>query len=99
MEDRVYFICLGITILASFTAFVSARSIIRGLCSDDAPIVLAISSVLGFVCALPFGNTQEIPWLPLIAAIMFGSIILSTILCCLCKIRDLLELNKDTKNK
>jgi hypothetical protein len=88
MSDLGYFVCLGITILSAITAVLAARSIICGGDGVGSAIALAISSCLGFVSALPFRTTLEMPWLLAAVAALFGSVVLSTILCCLCQIRE-----------
>lgn len=93
MTDMGYFTCLTVTAISTVTALFSARSIIRYEGSVDvgvayfSSIVLALSTCLGFVCTLPFRHTHEMPWLPLVGAVVFGSIVLATILCCICQIK------------
>ena len=50
-------------------------------------ITLGICSCAGFISALPFGVSQEMPWLPEVSAVFFGSVALSAILCSLCQIK------------
>ena len=87
MGDTGYFVCLGVTAISAVTAVVAARSVIftNGACGSA--ITLAVSSCAGFICALPFGHTREMPWLPLVSAAVFGSIMFSAILCCLVQIK------------
>ncbi len=60
-------------------------------CRDDgaygSAIALAVSSCIGFPCTLLFRGTREMPWLPVVGAAVFGSVVLSAILCCLCQIK------------
>jgi len=88
MSDLGYFACLGVAVLSAIIAVLAAaRMILRVDRTFGSAIMLAISSTVGFVCTLPFGNTREMPCLPLIGAVVFGSIVLSTILCCLSEIK------------
>jgi hypothetical protein len=88
MSDIEYFACLGITILSGVIAVVAAHSIIKEKGSCGWSTALAVSCCIGFISALPWGKTQEMPWLPLVAGAFFTAVALSTVLCCLCKIKE-----------
>jgi len=92
MSDMGYFACLGVTVASAITAVAAAHSVIRDTGTRRAPIALGVSACVGVICALPFGATQEMPWLPVVAAPFFGAIVLGTILCCLCEIREEMKL-------
>jgi len=91
MSDMGYFGCLGLSLLCAVAAIVSARSIVRGTGAAGPAIMLSVASCLGFVSSIPFGRTREMPWLPALAAVLFGTLVLTTILSCLCQIRDRLK--------
>jgi CHASE2 domain-containing sensor protein len=88
MSDMTYFACLVVSVVSGITAIVAARSIIRATGTRAAAIALAISANVGFICTLPFRMTREMPWLPAVGAVLFGSVVLSAILCCLCQIKE-----------
>jgi len=91
MTDMGYFGCLGLGLLCAVAAILSARSIVRGTGAVGSAVVLSVASFLGFISSVPFGRTREMPWLPALAAVLFGTLALATILSCLCQIRDRLK--------
>jgi uncharacterized membrane protein YhaH (DUF805 family) len=88
MSDFGYFACLVISILSAVVAVVAAHSIVRRSGACGWSVALAISCSVGFVLTLPFRSTQELPWLPAVVGAFFAAVVLSTVLCCLCKITE-----------
>jgi hypothetical protein len=86
MSDIGYFTCLVISIIFAVVALVALQYIIRGRGAYGWSIALAFSCSFGFVFTLPFRSTREIYRLPMIAGAFFAGVVLSAVLCCLCRI-------------
>lgn len=88
MTDTLGFLLFLIIMIASATvALFSSLSIVIEKEACGPAITLAISSCVGFVVTLPFGSLSGIPWVPYVGGAYFGSVVLATILCCLCQIK------------
>ena len=87
MSDAAYFVCLGVTVASAIAAAVIVWRVAGGVGSGPSAILLAVSANVGVVCALPFGRTREVPWLPEVAFVFFGSAVSIVILCVLFQIR------------
>lgn len=80
MSDWFYLACLGLTILCAPAALLGAIRLYRDTAGRAFwSVWLALSVTAGYLCSLPFSGTREAPWLPLLAAIYFGSITLAVI--------------------
>jgi hypothetical protein len=81
MSDTAYFVCLGITMISAIAVPVACwRTLAAASRSMTPAMVAGVGAVLGFVCALPFSRTQELPWLPYVAAVYFGGMVIGVVL-------------------
>ena len=79
MEDWQYFLCLiGVIVCAISGPIYCIRTLMRAKASWA--IIASLSIVLGVMLSLPWGNTPEMPWLPFVAQVYFGTVLLSTLL-------------------
>lgn len=88
MTDMFLFMAsIGVPILSVTVAIFSANMVV---CEENAcgpAILLAVSSCFGFLFTLPLLMFRGMTWVPYVSGAVFGSIVLSTILCCLCQLK------------
>ena len=79
-SDEFYFLCLGAIAVCALSYAWCLYLLATSGRNRCVALVAAFVAVLGFVPALPFGRTQELPWLPYAAGIYFFGLTLAYVL-------------------